>query len=59
MHTSRDSSCAYLESVHHSNRYSPLERDDLTLEQRREIVETLSTRAVTFEIETEIAVTTD
>ncbi|WP_226006605.1 DUF7692 domain-containing protein [Natrinema salinisoli] len=28
-----------------------LERDDLTLEQRREIAETLSTRAVTFEIE--------
>jgi len=36
-----------------------LERDDLTLEQRREIAETLSTRAVTFDVETEIAVTTD
>ncbi|PGF15816.1 hypothetical protein CP556_06605 [Natrinema sp. CBA1119] len=36
-----------------------LERDDLTLEQRREIAETLSTRAVTFEVDTDIAVTTD
>ncbi|PCR89410.1 DUF7692 domain-containing protein [Natrinema ejinorense] len=36
-----------------------LERDDLTLEQRREIAETLSTRAVTFTVETEITVTTD
>ncbi|MBZ6496371.1 DUF7692 domain-containing protein [Natrinema longum] len=36
-----------------------LERDDLTLEQRREIAETLSTRAVTFEVETEIGVITD
>ena len=36
-----------------------LERDDLTLEQRREIAETLSTRAVTFDVETEIAFTTD
>jgi len=36
-----------------------LERDDLTLEQRREIAETLSTRAVTFDVDTEIAVTTD
>ncbi|WP_247729574.1 DUF7692 domain-containing protein [Halovivax limisalsi] len=31
-----------------------LERDDLTAEQRQEMAETLSTRAVTFEIETEI-----
>ncbi|QLK25130.1 hypothetical protein HYG81_13650 [Natrinema zhouii] len=36
-----------------------IERDDLTLEQRREIAETLSTRAVTFEVESEIAVDTD
>jgi len=36
-----------------------LERDDLSLKQRREIAETLSTRAVTFEVETEIAVNTD
>ncbi|WP_226004114.1 DUF7692 domain-containing protein [Natrinema salinisoli] len=36
-----------------------LERDDLTLEQRQEIAETLSTRAVTFEVDTEIVVTTD
>lgn len=36
-----------------------LERDDLTLEQRREVAETLSTRAVTFDVETEIAVTTE
>ncbi|ELZ08874.1 hypothetical protein C478_18361 [Natrinema thermotolerans DSM 11552] len=36
-----------------------LEREDLTLEQRRETAETLSTRAVSFEVETEIAVTTD
>ncbi|TYL38277.1 hypothetical protein CV102_13275 [Natronococcus pandeyae] len=33
-----------------------LERDDLTLEQRREIAETLSTRAVTFDIHNEIKV---
>jgi len=36
-----------------------LERDDLSLEQRREIAETLSTRAVTFEVESEIVVSTD
>jgi hypothetical protein len=36
-----------------------LERDDLTLEQRREIAETLSTRAVTFEVDSEIVVDTD
>ncbi len=36
-----------------------LERDDLILEQRREIAETLSTRAVTVDVETEIGVTTD
>ncbi|PGF15774.1 hypothetical protein CP556_06360 [Natrinema sp. CBA1119] len=36
-----------------------LERDDLALEQRREIPETLSTRAVTFDVDTETAVTTD
>ncbi len=36
-----------------------LERDDLTLEQRQEIAETLSTRAVTFDVDTEIAVTTE
>ncbi|MFC6767323.1 DUF7692 domain-containing protein [Natrinema soli] len=35
-----------------------LERDDLTLEQRQEIAKTLSTRAVTFEIESEIVVDT-
>ena len=35
-----------------------LERDDLTLEQRREIAEPLSTRAVTFDVETEAVVTT-
>ena len=34
-----------------------LERDDLTREQRREIAETLSTRAVSFDIETEVSVT--
>ncbi|RQG97228.1 DUF7692 domain-containing protein [Natrarchaeobius chitinivorans] len=34
-----------------------LERDDLTREQRREIAETLSTRAVTFEVETAVSVT--
>ncbi|WP_247729486.1 DUF7692 domain-containing protein [Halovivax limisalsi] len=31
-----------------------LERDDLTAEQRREMAETLSTRAITFDIETEV-----
>ncbi|ELY90876.1 DUF7692 domain-containing protein [Natrialba taiwanensis] len=36
-----------------------LTRDDLTLEQRREIAETLSTRAVSFEVDTEIVVDTD
>jgi len=36
-----------------------LERDDLTLEQRREIAETLSTRAITFEVETKINTDTD
>ncbi|WP_435551765.1 DUF7692 domain-containing protein [Natrinema sp. CGMCC1.2065] len=36
-----------------------LERDDLTLKQRREIAETLSTRAMTFDIEDEIVVTTE
>jgi len=35
-----------------------LERDDLTREQRREIAETLSTRAVTFEVESRIGVQT-
>ncbi|WP_436346958.1 DUF7692 domain-containing protein [Natronorubrum sp. FCH18a] len=35
-----------------------LERDDLTREQRREIAETLSTRAVKFTVETELSVTT-
>ncbi|TYL37639.1 hypothetical protein CV102_16700 [Natronococcus pandeyae] len=34
-----------------------LERDDLTLEQRREIAETLSSRVVAFEIDVDI--TTD
>ena len=34
-----------------------LERDDLTREQRREIAETLSTRAVQFDIETSVSVT--
>lgn len=36
-----------------------LELDDLTVEQRKEIVETLSTRTMTFEVNTEIAVDTD
>lgn len=36
-----------------------LERDDLTREQRQEIAETLTTRAVTFNVKTEIAVTID
>ncbi|PGF13819.1 hypothetical protein CP556_22180 [Natrinema sp. CBA1119] len=36
-----------------------LERDDLTLEQRREIAKTLSTGAVTFEVKSEIVVDTD
>ncbi|WP_049914428.1 DUF7692 domain-containing protein [Haloterrigena salina] len=35
-----------------------LEREDLTREQRREIAETLSTRAVQFEVDTSVAVTT-
>ncbi|WP_247729903.1 DUF7692 domain-containing protein [Halovivax limisalsi] len=33
-----------------------LERDDLTAEQRREIAETLSTRAVCFEVESLVSV---
>ncbi|WP_276252804.1 DUF7692 domain-containing protein [Halomontanus rarus] len=33
-----------------------LERDDLTDQQRQEIAETLSTRVVSFEVETEISV---
>ncbi|WP_323172987.1 hypothetical protein [Natrialba sp. PRR66] len=36
-----------------------LARDDLTLEQRREIAEALSTRAVNFEVNTEIVVNTE
>lgn len=36
-----------------------LERDDLTLEQRREIAETLSTRAMTFEVSSKVVVDTD
>ncbi|SDK70453.1 DUF7692 domain-containing protein [Natronorubrum texcoconense] len=35
-----------------------LERDDLTREQRREIAETLSTRAVSFDVETSVSATT-
>ncbi|WP_126662013.1 DUF7692 domain-containing protein [Haloterrigena salifodinae] len=35
-----------------------LEREDLTCEQRREIAETLSTRAVRFDIETSVSVST-
>ncbi|QFU81522.1 DUF7692 domain-containing protein [Natronorubrum aibiense] len=35
-----------------------LERDDLTLEQRREIAETLSTRAVSFDVDTTVSVVT-
>ncbi|WP_224214631.1 DUF7692 domain-containing protein [Natrinema longum] len=34
-----------------------LERDDLSREQRREIAETLSTRAVRFDVDTSISVT--
>ena len=34
-----------------------LERDDLTREQRREIAETLSTRAVSFDLESSVSVT--
>ncbi|MCU4743386.1 DUF7692 domain-containing protein [Natronoglomus mannanivorans] len=34
-----------------------LERDDLTRKQRREIAEILSTRAVTFDLETSLTVT--
>jgi hypothetical protein len=33
-----------------------LERDDLTLEQRQEIAETLSTRAVSFDVDTSVTV---
>ena len=36
-----------------------LERDDLTLEQRQEIAETLSTRAVTFDVESAVSVETN
>lgn len=36
-----------------------LERGDFTLEQRQEIAETLSTRVVTFDVETEIDATTN
>ncbi|MFC6767827.1 DUF7692 domain-containing protein [Natrinema soli] len=36
-----------------------LERNDLTLEQRREIAETLPSRAVDFEVKSEIVVDTD
>ena len=36
---------------------SVLERDDLTRQQRREIAETLSTRAVSFDVETSVSVT--
>jgi len=36
-----------------------LERDDLTVKQRREIAETLSTRAIAFEVDTEIVAKTD
>lgn len=36
-----------------------LDRDDLTLDQRREIAETLSTRAVSFEIEQSVNVYRD
>lgn len=35
-----------------------LERDDLTIQQRREIADTLSTRGVTFEIDESLTVTT-
>ncbi|SER90839.1 DUF7692 domain-containing protein [Natrinema salaciae] len=35
-----------------------LERDDLTCEQRQEIAETLSTRAVSFDLESSVSVTT-
>ncbi|SEQ03943.1 DUF7692 domain-containing protein [Natrinema salaciae] len=35
-----------------------LERDDLTREQRQEIAETLSTRAVSFDLESSVSVTT-
>lgn len=35
-----------------------LGRDDLTCEQRREIAKTLSTRAVRFDIETSVSVST-
>ena len=36
-----------------------LERDDLTLEQRRESAETLSTRAMAFEVDTAVVAKTD
>nr|WP_255647776.1 hypothetical protein [Natrinema zhouii] len=34
------------------------ERDDLTREQRREIAEMLSTRAISFDLESPVSVTT-
>lgn len=36
-----------------------LQRDDLTVEQRREIAETLSTRAVSFKVDTTVDVERD
>jgi hypothetical protein len=36
-----------------------LERDDLTARQRREIADTLSTRAVSFDVQTDVAVQRD
>ncbi|WP_254524835.1 DUF7692 domain-containing protein [Natrinema caseinilyticum] len=36
-----------------------LECDDLTLEQRREIAETLSTRTMAFEVDTEVVAKAD
>jgi hypothetical protein len=36
-----------------------LDRDDLTLQQRREIAETLTTRAVTFDLEERVEVRRD
>lgn len=33
-----------------------LERDDLTLKQRREITETLSTQSITFDVDVQISV---
>lgn len=35
-----------------------LKRDNLTLKQRREIADTLSTRAVSFDVETDVGVET-